>query len=213
MSSSFDLLDYGSQVYAKVDALSSEKQLLFEAGLCEVLYTLVAAVAKDEDPRRLAAYRHGLDVIRRAAQGEAQPESAVAQARDAVDSLIPDDDAPGWGWTTPLWQNAGISVYYTLGVVAGDEEAGFPLSHYVEAADYVAQSTSGLDTPLPGIEREPVVVQARQIVADMVQALENMDLSPDAVAGYYGQLAGDGRYLASIAERLRDEARARGVNI
>ncbi|ADG98270.1 hypothetical protein Srot_1810 [Segniliparus rotundus DSM 44985] len=213
MSTNFDLLEYGSQVYEKVDTFPAGKQLLFEAGLCEVLYTLVVVLAEDENPPRLAAYRQGLDVIRLVAQGDPQPEAVVLQARDAVDSLIPDDDAPGWSWATPLWQNVGISVYYTLGVVAGDGEAGFPLSHYIEAADYIAQSTSGLNTPLASIEREPIVVQARQVVADMVQTLENMDVTLDAVAVYYSQLAEAGRSLASIAERLREDARNRGVNI
>ncbi|MGL6236358.1 MAG: hypothetical protein ACRC20_13550 [Segniliparus sp.] len=212
MSGSFDLLDYGSQVYAKVDALSTEKQLLFESGLSEVLYTLLASLSEDEDSQKLGAYRQALNIIQQAIRGEDQSETA-AQARDTVDSLIPDDDAPGWKWTTPIWQNAGISTYYTLGVIIGDEEPGFPLSHFVEAADYIAQSTSGREDPLPSIEQEPIVVQSRQIVSDIIETLENMDLTEDAITGFYNQISGDGRYLASIAENLYNDARSRGVNI
>ncbi|TKY87893.1 hypothetical protein EX895_002989 [Sporisorium graminicola] len=217
MSSTLGPLEYASQVYNKVDVLSPPKQLLFEVGLCEILVVLVADLAADEDTSTLAAYQNALDAIRVIDQkGTPQSKRLVKMARQTVEALIPDDDdARAWRWTTALWQNAGISIYYTCGVVLGDQQSGFPLTHYIEAMDHIIQVTSSLNTPLPLslIQLPPIMLHAHHMITDMIQTLESLVLSPDAVAEYYKQVDDGGHSLASMAKQLRDEARNRGVKI
>lgn len=144
-------------IKARLDAQDLAEQVLFACACAESvfpLYELFAARTGQGDP---ALLREALDRAW-AVQPGAVAGGDIERLREAVESLVPQDDQPDFSVWSPLAQNAAAAVAYALRLwLSGESQNGvWAARQLYEVADYVLQVDEAGDAYVD--EGEPVAL-------------------------------------------------------
>jgi uncharacterized protein YjaG (DUF416 family) len=183
-------------IIAELATWPRDRRVAFACAAVERLiavYEWFTAVADQGDP---AALRSALDLAWSIAASHSAPTTAIDEARDVAESLVPDDQDDNWTILSPLAQNAAAGVAYALRAWLVDDprEAMWAARQLHEAADYLVQLIAPEQTYEDDASSAPMSIALNGIEAALRSALSTPtdELRKQAVT--------DGQKLRSLLE-------------
>lgn len=154
----------------RLAALSQAEKTAFAAVCAERLmpaYSRYVAAGGEGDLTVLTR------IVERVWNVVAGAQDDLSDAQVTADSMIPDDDAPGWVPERAYGQNGAAAVAYAVDAWLTDDpqEAAWAARQVFDAAEYAAREPSqGLEISEPGVEEPSLASPVVQIALATIES-------------------------------------------